>query len=333
MSSVYYWTTALSYLLIGINYILRTVCIMLVDWIGYSSETVRLSKTTNVTFFVQVFNSAFLLLMINANLSEQPFSFGLKSGSMGDFNGPWFRSVGNVLIGAMFFNLYYPLLEAGGYWLLRSQGRCRDRGCTFSGKTTKTKSIQNYMDMYSGPVYYMHYKYSSIMTTCFITFIYGFGMPILFPIACASFIVLYVVEKMLLFYGYRLPPMYDERLSQDVLNKLQFAPLLYLAFGYWMASNQQLISNDHLSKMTNTRDVNYTDHSYGSLIQASGYDGFKWPMMIALIILTLFFFFGKFIEKMFASCCESLMIGDIGELDESIDNYWAALDDGDRKWS
>ena len=94
------------------------------------------------------------------------------------------------------------------------------------------------MDMYSGPIYYMHYKYSSIMTTCFITFIYGFGMPILFPIACASFIVLYLVEKLLLFYGYRLPPMYDERLSQDVLNKLQFAPLLYLAFGYWMASNQ-----------------------------------------------------------------------------------------------
>ena len=33
--NVLIWTSALSYLLIGINYILRTVCIMLVDWIGY----------------------------------------------------------------------------------------------------------------------------------------------------------------------------------------------------------------------------------------------------------------------------------------------------------
>ncbi len=74
--------------------------------------------------------------------------------------------------------------------------------------------------MYGGPIYYMHFKYSSIMTITFITFIYGFGMPILFPIACVSFLVLYMVEKLLLFYGYRLPPMYDERLSQDVLNKL-----------------------------------------------------------------------------------------------------------------
>jgi len=104
--------------------------------------------------------------------------------------------------------------------------------------------------MYSGPIYYMHYKYSSIMTTTFITFIYGFGMPILFPIAGLSFLVLYLVEKLLLFYGYRLPPMYDERLSQDVLNKLQFAPVLYLVFGYWMASNMQLLSNDHLNPIS-----------------------------------------------------------------------------------
>lgn len=49
---VYYWQTALSYLLIGINYVLRMVCIMLVDWIRYPTETERLSKTTSVTFYV-----------------------------------------------------------------------------------------------------------------------------------------------------------------------------------------------------------------------------------------------------------------------------------------
>ena len=77
---VYLLTSALSYILIGVNYILRTICIMLVDWIGYDTETERLSQTTNVTFYVLFFNSAFLLLMVNANLSEQPFSFGLTSG-------------------------------------------------------------------------------------------------------------------------------------------------------------------------------------------------------------------------------------------------------------
>ena len=239
VSRVYFLTSMLSYLLIGLNYVLRTVCIMMVDWIGYPTETERLSKTTSVTFIVQFFNSGVLLLLINANLSEQPFSFGLTSGSLSDFNGRWFQTIGNVLVGAMIFNTYYPILEAVLYWFLRWQGRCRDRGCRCPSaeETTKQKAIQGYLDMYAGPIYYMHYKYSSIMTITFITFMYGFGIPILFPIACVSFLVLYVVEKLLLFYGYRLPPMYDERLSEDVINKLQFGPVLYLAFGYWMASN------------------------------------------------------------------------------------------------
>lgn len=119
VNSVYNWTSSLSYLLIGINYILRTVCIMLVNWIGYPTETGKLSNTTSVTFYVQYFNSAFLLLLVNANLSEQPFTLGLTGGSMGDFNSTWFRTVGNVLIGAMFFNMYYPIIEAVLYYFIR----------------------------------------------------------------------------------------------------------------------------------------------------------------------------------------------------------------------
>lgn len=234
--SVYLWTTALSYLLIGINYILRTVCIMLVDWIGFSTETVRLSKTTTVTWIVQFFNSAFLLLMVNADMSEQPISFGLTTGSMPDFNTAWFRSVGDIIVLAMVFNVYYPILEVLGYWALRILFRCIDRGCKLKGDTSST-SIQGYINIYQGPLYFMHYKYSSILTIVYITFMYGFGMPVLFPIAMLSFVVMYFVEKFMLFYGHVMPPMYDERLSNDVLSKLQFAPILYLMFGYWMASN------------------------------------------------------------------------------------------------
>ena len=72
--------TGLSYVLTIINYILRTVCIMLIDWVGFPTETERLSKTTTVTFLVQFFNTAFLLLLVGANLSEQPISFWLTGG-------------------------------------------------------------------------------------------------------------------------------------------------------------------------------------------------------------------------------------------------------------
>lgn len=51
-STVYMLTSALSYLLIGLNYVLRMVCIKMVDWIAFPTETERLTNTTLVTFFV-----------------------------------------------------------------------------------------------------------------------------------------------------------------------------------------------------------------------------------------------------------------------------------------
>ena len=74
----------------------------------------------------------------------------------------------------------------------------------------------------------MHFKYASIENTVFVTFMYGFGMPILFPIAALNFLILYLTERSMLFYAYRLPPMYDHRLSESVLNKLNFAPYFLL---------------------------------------------------------------------------------------------------------
>jgi len=329
--SVYLWTSALSYLLIGINYVLRTVCIMLVDWIGFSTETMRLSKTTTITFVVQFFNSAFLLLMVNADLSEQPFTFGLTAGTMPDFNSLWFRSVGYVIVAAMVFNVYYPIIEVAMYWGLRVLFRCIDRGCRFSGPT-KSTSIQGYVSTYQGPLYFMHYKYSSILTIAYITMMYGFGMPVLFPIAMLSFLILYLVEKLMLFYGYVMPPMYDERLSNDVLQKLQFAPLLYLIFGYWMASNQQLLSNDHLTPVDSSLSTYVSGHSFLSVFQGTGWEGIKWPLLMGFIILNIVWYFGEKIANQLYECFPNLKIGDV-EINEDIDNYWTTLDENDRKWS
>jgi len=63
-------TNGLSYVLTIINFILRTICIALIDWVGFATETERLSKTTTITFVVQFFNTAFLLLLVGANMSE-----------------------------------------------------------------------------------------------------------------------------------------------------------------------------------------------------------------------------------------------------------------------
>lgn len=48
------------------------------------------------------------------------------------------------------------------------------------------------------------------MNITYVTMMYGAGLPILFPIALASFVFIYLTEVHMLYYMYRKPPMYDE---------------------------------------------------------------------------------------------------------------------------
>jgi hypothetical protein len=196
---------------------LRTVVIAAVTWIGYSTQTALIERVTIVTFLCQFFSTAFILLLVNADLKEQPFSFGIVYGDSGDFNSGFFKQAGEVLISTMIFNALYPLLDFAINWAIRFIFRLLDRGFTRNRFSTKQTSIQGYVNIYSGPVYLMHYKYSMMLNTIFVTFMYGFGLPLLFPVAVLAMTVLYFVEKTMLYYAYQQPPMYDDRLHTIVM--------------------------------------------------------------------------------------------------------------------
>ena len=178
----------------------------------------------------------------------------------------------------------------------------------------------------------MHFKYGALLNIVFVTMTYGFGIPILFPIAAAAIFVLWIVEKSMLFYAYRLPPMYDERLSEAVLNYMYWAPLFYLGFGYWMASNKQLLSNDYLEpkdRMT-TPDIHL--HTIDRVFAGDGMSAPAWPLLLLFTFMFLNQILGSAVMRCLTRCFPNLEIGDV-ELDEDIDNYWASLDDKDRNWA
>ena len=179
----------------------------------------------------------------------------------------------------------------------------------------------------------MHFKYSALLNIIFVTMTYGYGVPILFPIAAFGIVVLYLVEKTMLYYAYRLPPMYDERLSQSVINMLSYAPLIYLGFGYWMASNKQMLSNLHLAPKERMIAPDICQHTYDKVwTDGEFYEAPAWPLFALFVFLLLNQIFGNAVMKCLSFCFPNLIIGDI-ELDEDIDNYWASLDDKDRNWA
>jgi hypothetical protein len=124
-------------------------------------------------------------------------------GQNGDFNASFYKTIGNSLVSTMIFNMYYPCIEFLMYWGMRVGFRILNRGlCSCSKMVTNSTSIKSYQDIYSGPSYYIHYKYSTILNTVFVTFMFGFGMPIFFPIALGSISILYFIEKSMLYWSY-----------------------------------------------------------------------------------------------------------------------------------
>ena len=47
-----------------------------------------------------------------------------------------------------------------------------------------------------------------MLVVTFVTFLFGSGLPILFPIGLLSLIGLYLTERLMMAYSYKRPPMY-----------------------------------------------------------------------------------------------------------------------------
>jgi len=135
------WTKSLAYSITGINFVLRQICIMLVTWIGYKDETVQIMRITTVVFIVQFFNTAFLMLLANANLADQPISFGMTFGDIPDFNAEWFKRIGNTIVNTMIYTSYFPIIEFIGFFGMREGFRLLDRGfCNICNKYATKKT-------------------------------------------------------------------------------------------------------------------------------------------------------------------------------------------------
>ena len=111
--------------------------------------------------------------------------------------------MGDTIVAAMVFNVWFPVVMEFINYGMRSGFRLKDYIGREDGFNTKMSSIQQYVNLHAGPQYFMHYKYSSVMNIVFITMMFGAGLPVLFPIATASLTVLFCLEKFMLYYIYK----------------------------------------------------------------------------------------------------------------------------------
>lgn len=105
---------------------------------------------------------------------------------------------------------------------------------------TKMPTAQAYVDLYAGPVYLIHYRYSMILLHISCAFLYGTCMPILYIVAFFAFVVLFINERVLVCYYYREPPSFDEEITIKAMSIIQWIPILCLPVIFWQMGNRQI---------------------------------------------------------------------------------------------
>ena len=147
---------------------------------------------------------------------------GLWSGIYTDFSSQWFQDIGSLIAETAVLNIVFPMIEFLVYLAIRHLKRILDQKslCPCDKYKTRARTIYHFEQIYSGPQFFVHYRLAFIVNIVYVTFLFGPGMPILFPIALAGLIFTYVSERLRMAYSYQKPPMYNSQLAATTLSAL-----------------------------------------------------------------------------------------------------------------
>jgi len=216
----------------------------------------------------------------------------LTQGMHRDFTIRWYKDVGKIIMQAMVYQIYWTFVDFVLWFSYRTVLRIWDKRwwcCKKSKNGTRSRTVIDYVEIYAGPEYSIHYKYSTIINTLWITFMFGAGMPLLFPIALCQFVVIYIWERVLLTYSYRRPvAMLDEKLNLFAIKLMLIAPIFYSMIGYWMYDNEQLMGNYKLIPTSTYGESLRTGHSIWSSIAVPSIQSLMFiPAFLVLLITSL----------------------------------------------
>jgi hypothetical protein len=166
-----------------------------------------------------------------------------------------------------------------------------------------------------------------MLNVTFVTLMYGMGLPLLFPIALMTFVVLYLMERLLLTYYYKKPPMYSDILNKSSIELIPYAVILQMFFGYWMLSNLQIFTNK-VGKVEKQTDVEPTGHEIGSSISLDQ----ALPLFGAGCLIFLIVVFGSCLKGCLRCFCPKFREEREFFVEEGLHPYFNSLPENEAKW-
>lgn len=172
-----------------------------------------MSIMTKFAFICMFFNTSLQIILFEANLGEQiPNLFA--TGKFTDFSAQWYQEIGVQIIETNIANIFLEPFVDFCKVQYRKYIVSKDKSGLKGNQATKCTSEKQYLDIHAGTECNIYEKYSLILNVVFTTMMLGPALPILFPIALITLVILYFSELYMLIYMDNMPPNYDETLNK-----------------------------------------------------------------------------------------------------------------------
>lgn len=313
--------TLISFIVIAINIILKFTILNMVFTIGEDTKSQQNSTVTRGVFLAQFANTGFVVLLVNANLTEHFPKEITKhfKGPYYDYMPLWFVDVAIKIQMAMTINMIMPLIGIAITFTVPLIKRKIDNKNTDDPYVTRSTTLAWYK-FFNGPGEYMiHFKYSDALNVCFVCTMYGLAMPLLFPIAAITLLFQQFGEKIAIAWVARLPPAMDNALNNNAISMVGFAPMFLLMNGFWLVDNKAIFNNVWVYRMRVTDNMKSNHHFQGFVVNQATplllFAVFSWALRIITTVVP---------EETLARLGFTLSSEELS-VDEDLPNFFEAL--------
>jgi hypothetical protein len=237
---------SIAFIVVGINVILKFTVMYLVKGLaGEDTASNQKALITRGVFLGQFANTGFVILLVNANLSEHFPQYITQHfrGPFYDYMPMWYIDCGLKIMIAMVIQMCLPFISVTLAHLVPYLKQRYDNRGTGDPFVTRSTTIAWYKWFNGGSEYMIHFKYSDALNVTYVALTYGLAMPILFPIAAITLKLQQTFEKVAIAWCARMPPAMDNALNNNALNMVTFAPMFLLMNGFWLVDNKIIFDN------------------------------------------------------------------------------------------
>jgi hypothetical protein len=177
------------------------------------NKTQEESAILLIRYFLTLFNSSILLLIINANFTGTGIPLEFIDGFYGDFDAKWFAYVAPIFITPMFIRCALaPIVPIFKYLVKKflilwdKRGLCSAKICYSSLPQNEDESNRTqiytskklnlpYANLFSGHKLELSNPYPKVLVAVMISMMFGIILPVLFPLTLLFIVLIYLTFK------------------------------------------------------------------------------------------------------------------------------------------